>query len=40
MPWATTSAAAESAELPLLHVLMFLWLLLCLIVVGLSDIEE
>ena len=40
-PWAgTTAPGAESAELPLVYVLMFLWLLLCLIVVGLRDVEE
>jgi len=39
-PWAGSAPGAESPELPLVYVLIFLWLLLCLIVVGLSDIEE
>jgi hypothetical protein len=40
-PWATTYAHGdESPDLPLVYVLMFLWLLLALIVVGASEIEE
>lgn len=38
-PWASTSAD-ESPDVPPVFVLVFVWLLLCLMVVGLSDIEE